>query len=309
MRPCQAGPNRVNMVPMKLEHLAKRFRIDKPYEFKLADHKPADTCDLDIDKKEAKDMLEEGVERLSDLQERLYASDRWSLLLVFQAMDAAGKDSAIKHVMTGVNPQGCQVRSFKQPSAEELDHDFLWRVAKALPERGRIGIFNRSHYEEVLVVRVHPEFMEKQKLPPVLNHKDIWQHRFEDIRHFEDHLARNGTRILKFFLNVSREEQRKRFLDRIDEPAKNWKFSMSDVKEREHWDAYMAAYEDMIRNTSTHEAPWYLVPADNKWFTRVVVAAAVVEALDGLDLQFPKVGDDMLQELQQAKKALEAEKG
>jgi PPK2 family polyphosphate:nucleotide phosphotransferase len=309
MRPCQAGPNRVNMVPMKLEHLAKRFRIDKPYEFKLADHKPADTCDLDIDKKEAKDMLEEGVERLSDLQERLYASDRWSLLLVFQAMDAAGKDSAIKHVMTGVNPQGCQVHSFKQPSAEELDHDFLWRVAKALPERGRIGIFNRSHYEEVLVVRVHPEFMEKQKLPPVLNHKDIWQHRFEDIRHFEDHLARNGTRILKFFLNVSREEQRKRFLDRIDEPAKNWKFSMSDVKEREHWDAYMAAYEDMIRNTSTHEAPWYVVPADNKWFTRVVVAAAVVEALDGLDLQFPKVGDDMLQELQRAKKALEAEKG
>ncbi|MEJ2623870.1 MAG: polyphosphate kinase 2 family protein [Pseudolabrys sp.] len=294
---------------MKLEHLAKRFRIDKPYEFKLADHKPADTCDLDIDKKEAKDMLEEGVERLSDLQERLYASDRWSLLLVFQAMDAAGKDGAIKHVMTGVNPQGCQVHSFKQPSAEELDHDFLWRVAKALPERGRIGIFNRSHYEEVLVVRVHPEFMEKQKLPPVLNHKDIWQHRFEDIRHFEDHLVRNGTRILKFFLNVSREEQRQRFLDRIDEPAKNWKFSMSDVKEREHWDAYMAAYEDMIRNTSTHEAPWYVVPADNKWFTRVVVAAAVANALDELNLQFPKVGDDMLQELQQAKKALEGEKG
>lgn len=296
------------MAVMKLEHLAKRFRIDKPYEFKLADHKPADTCDLDINKKEAKDMLEEGVERLSDLQERLYASDRWSLLLVFQAMDAAGKDSAIKHVMTGVNPQGCQVHAFKQPSQEELDHDFLWRVGKALPERGRIGIFNRSHYEEVLVVRVHPEFMAKQKLPPVLNHKDIWQHRFEDIRHFEGHLARNGTRILKFFLNVSREEQRQRFLDRIDQPAKNWKFSMSDVNEREHWDAYMAAYEDMIRNTSTPEAPWYVVPADNKWFTRVVVAAAVVEALDGLDLQFPKVGDDMLQELQQAKKALAAEK-
>ncbi len=294
---------------MKLEHLAKRFRIDKPYAFKLADHKPADTCNLDIDKKEAKDMLAEGVERLSDLQERLYASDRWSILLVFQAMDAAGKDSAIKHVMTGVNPQGCQVHSFKQPSAEELDHDFLWRVGKALPERGRIGIFNRSHYEEVLVVRVHPEFMEKQKLPPVLNHKDIWHHRFEDIRNFESHLARNGTRILKFFLNVSREEQRKRFLDRIDEPAKNWKFSMSDVHEREHWDAYMTAYEDMIRNTSTLEAPWYVVPADNKWFTRLAVAAAVVETLDGLGLQFPKVGDDMRQELQQAKKALEAERG
>jgi len=297
------------MPTMKLEHLAKRFRIDKPFEFKLADHKAADTCDLDIDKKEAKDMLEEGVSRLSDLQERLYASDRWSLLLVFQAMDAAGKDSAIKHVMTGVNPQGCQVHSFKQPSAEELDHDFLWRIGKALPERGRIGIFNRSHYEEVLVVRVHPEFLAKQKLPLVLNHKDIWHHRFEDIRNFESHLARNGTRILKFFLNVSREEQRKRFLDRIDEPAKNWKFSMSDVKEREHWDAYMAAYEGMIRNTSTLEAPWYVVPADNKWFTRLAVAAAVVETLDGLDLQFPKVGDDMRHELQQAKKALEAEKG
>ncbi len=292
---------------MKLEHIAKRFRIDQPDKFKLADHDCADTCGLDIDKKEAKDMLEEGVKRLSDLQERLYASDRWSVLIVLQAMDAAGKDSVIKHVMTGINPQGCQVHSFKAPSAEELDHDFLWRIGKALPERGRIGIFNRSHYEEVLAVRVHPEFLEKQKLPPSLNHKDIWRHRFDDIRHFESHLVRNGTCILKFFLNVSREEQRKRFLDRIDEPAKNWKFSMSDVSERERWDEYMAAFDEMIRETSRPEAPWYVVPADNKWFTRLVVAAALVEAMDGLDLRFPKVDDTMLKELQQAKKTLEAE--
>ena len=293
---------------MKLENLAKRFRIDKPDRFKLADCDCADTCDLDIDKKEAKDMLEEGVKRLSDLQEKLYADDRWSMLLVFQAMDAAGKDGAIKHVMTGINPQGCQVRSFKAPSAEELDHDFLWRIGKALPERGRIGIFNRSHYEEVLAVRVHPEFLENQKLPPSLNHKNIWQHRFESIRNFEHHIARSGTCVLKFFLNVSREEQRKRFLDRIDEPAKNWKFSMSDVSERARWDDYMAAYDEMIRETSRPEAPWYVVPADNKWFTRLVVAAAVVEAMNELDLQFPKVGGEMLKELQQAKKALEAEK-
>jgi PPK2 family polyphosphate:nucleotide phosphotransferase len=293
---------------MKLENLAKRFRIDEPDKFKLADHDCADTCGLDIDKKEAKDMLEEGVKRLSDLQERLYANDRWSILLVFQAMDAAGKDGAIKHVMTGVNPQGCQVRSFKTPSAEELDHDFLWRIGKALPERGRIGIFNRSHYEEVLAVRVHPEFLEKQKLPPALKDKDIWRHRFEAIRNFERHIARSGTCVLKFFLNVSREEQRKRFLDRIEEPAKNWKFSMSDVRERERWDDYMAAYEDTIRNTSIPEAPWYVVPADSKWFTRLVVAAAVVKALDGLDLQFPKVSDEALKELRHAKEALEAEK-
>ena len=293
---------------MKLEHLAKRFRIDKPNKFRLSKHDPADSCGLSIDKDEAKEMLSEGIERLSDLQERLYASDRWSVMIVLQAMDAAGKDGVIKHVMTGINPQGCQVHSFKQPSAEELDHDFLWRIGKALPERGRIGIFNRSHYEEVLVVRVHSEFLEKQKLPPTLNHKDIWQHRFDDIRHFERHLARNGTRILKFFLNVSREEQRRRFLDRIDQPAKNWKFSMSDVTERERWDEYMAAFDEMIRETSQPEAPWYVVPADNKWFSRLVVAAALVEALDGLDLQFPKVGAKMKKELQQAKKALEAEK-
>ena len=293
---------------MKLENLAARFRIDKPDKFRLADHDCADTCGLDIEKKEAKDMLEEGVKRLSDLQEKLYASDRWSLLLVFQAMDAAGKDGAIKHVMTGVNPQGCQVHSFKAPSEEELDHDFLWRIGKALPERGRIGIFNRSHYEEVLAVRVYPELLERQKLPLALNHKNIWQHRFESIRHFERHLARSGTRILKFFLNVSKQEQRKRFLDRIDEPAKNWKFSMADVSARARWDDYMAAYEDTIRNTSIAEAPWYVIPADSKWFTRLVVAAAVVTALEGLDLRFPQVDDRMRKELQLARRALEAEK-
>ncbi len=293
---------------MKLEHLAKRFRIDKPAKFRLSKHEPADCCDLSIDKDEAKAMLAEGIERLSDLQERLYASDCWSVLIVLQAMDAAGKDGVIKHVMTGINPQGCQVRSFKAPSKEELDHDFLWRIGKALPERGRIGIFNRSHYEEVLVVRVHPEYLAAQQLPDGVTGPKLWQHRFDDIRAFERHLARNGTRILKFFLNVSKEEQRKRFLDRIDEPAKNWKFSMSDVSERERWDDYMAAFDEMIRETSRPEAPWYVVPADNKWFTRLVVAAALVEALDGLDLQFPKVSGKMRKELQQAKKALESQK-
>jgi PPK2 family polyphosphate:nucleotide phosphotransferase len=293
---------------MKLEHLAKRFRIDKPNKFRLSKHDPADSCGLSIDKDDAKAMLAEGIERLSDLQERLYASDRWSVLIVLQAMDAAGKDSVIKHVMTGLNPQGVEVHAFKQPSEEELDHDFLWRAGKRLPECGRIGIFNRSHYEEVLVVRVHPELLAAQHLPDDVTGPKFWQHRFDDIRHFERHIARNGTRILKFFLNVSREEQRKRFLDRIDQPAKNWKFSMSDVKERERWDDYMAAFDEMIRETSRPEAPWYVVPADNKWFTRLVVAAAMVEALDGLDLQFPKVGAKMKKELQQAKKALEAEK-
>jgi PPK2 family polyphosphate:nucleotide phosphotransferase len=293
---------------MKLENIATRFRIDKPDKFSLAKHDPAECCGLTIDKAEAKQMLAEGVDRLNDLQQRLYAGDRWSLLIVLQAMDAAGKDSIIKHVMSGINPQGCAVHSFKQPSAEELDHDFLWRVAQRLPERGRIGIFNRSHYEEVLVVRVHPDLLARQKLPKPLAGKDIWKHRFSDIRTFERHLARNGTLILKFFLNVSREEQRKRFLDRIDEPAKNWKFSMSDVNERERWDDYMAAYDEMIRETSRPEAPWYVVPADNKWFTRLVVAAAMAEALEGLDLKYPKVGGKMRKELQQAKKALEAEK-
>ena len=294
---------------MKLEHIARRFRIDKPQRFRLADHDPADVCGLSLDKAEARRMLEEGIARLSTLQEKLYASDRWSALIVLQAMDAAGKDGVIKHVMTGLNPQGVEVHAFKQPSAEELDHDFLWRAARRLPERGRIGIFNRSHYEEVLVVRVHPELLAAQKLPDGIAGRDIWQQRFDDIRAFERHLARNGTVILKFFLNVSRAEQRKRFLDRIDEPGKRWKFSMSDVAERKLWPKYMAAFEDMVRETSRPEAPWYVVPADNKWFTRLVVAAALVRALNELKLAYPKVGGKMLKELQKAKKALTARGG
>jgi len=293
---------------MKLENFADRFRIDKPAKFRLADHDPADCCGLTIDKSDAKALLAEGIERLTDLQQRLYASDRWSVLIVLQAMDAAGKDSLIKHVMSGLNPQGVEVTSFKQPSAEELDHDFLWRIAKRVPERGRIGIFNRSHYEEVLVTRVHPDLLEKQRLPKEIDRKTIWQDRFDDIRAFERHLTRNGTLILKFFLNVSRAEQRKQFLQRIDDPTKHWKFSMSDVTERELWPKYMAAYEEMIRETSTPEAPWFVVPADNKWFTRMVVAAALVKAFDGLKLEYPKVEGAALKELQAARKTLESER-
>ena len=235
---------------MELTKIIKRFRVDKPDKFRLADIDPADTCGLDLDKDEAKTMLADGVKRLSELQERLYAQDRWSVLVIFQAMDAAGKDGVIKHVMSGINPQGCQVHAFKAPSADELDHDFMWRTTIALPERGRIGIFNRSYYEEVLVVRVHPEILARQKLPPELVTKDIWEKRFKDIRAFERYLARNGTLVLKFFLHVSKEEQRKRFLDRLEEPGKSWKFAMGDVEERKLWDKYMHAYEDMIRNTS-----------------------------------------------------------
>jgi PPK2 family polyphosphate:nucleotide phosphotransferase len=293
---------------MKLEHITKRFRIDNPDKFRLADHDPAECCDLTIDKAEAKEMLAQGIARLSELQERLYASNTWSVLILLQAKDAAGKDSTIKHVMTGINPQGVEVHAFKQPSAEELAHDFLWRAGMRLPASGRIGIFNRSYYEEVLVVRVHPDLLERQHLPKAVSGKDIWHQRFEDIRGFERHISRNGTLILKFFLNVSREEQRKRFLDRIDEPAKRWKFSMADVEERKLWKQYMDAYEDAIRETSTPEAPWYVVPADNKWFSRLVVAAALVEALDKLDLQFPKVEGKALQELKAAGEALRAER-
>jgi PPK2 family polyphosphate:nucleotide phosphotransferase len=293
---------------MKLDHIAKRFRIDQPDKFRLSKHDPAECCGLTIDKKEAQAMLAGGIERLAELQQGLYADDRWSVLIVLQAMDAAGKDSIIKHVMSGINPQGCEVHSFKQPSAEELQHDFLWRVAQRLPTSGRIGIFNRSHYEEVLTVRVHKELLALQKLPKELVGKDIWQQRFEDIRAFEHHLARNGTRILKFFLNVSKDEQRKRFLDRIDEPGKRWKFSMADVAERERWGDYMAAFEDMIRHTSTQEAPWFVVPADHKWFARMVVAAAVVQELDRLKLDYPKVEGKALKELRQAEKALKSSK-
>ena len=292
---------------MKLEKIAKRFRIDKPGKFKLADYDPADCCGLSIDKSEAKEMLKNSIERLSELQEKLYANNKWSVLVVFQAMDAAGKDGVIKHVMSGVNPQGVQVHSFKAPSEEELDHDFLWRIGKALPERGRISIFNRSHYEEVLTVRVHQEYLAKQRLPDAVTGKKLWQHRFDDIRAFEQHLARNGTLVLKFFLNVSLQEQRMRFLARIDEPGKRWKFSMGDVAERKLWPKYMDAYEEAIRETSRDEAPWYVVPADNKWFTRLAVAGAIVDAMEGLDLAYPAVEGEALKALQTAKKALEAE--
>ena len=293
---------------MELSSIAKRFRIDKPDKFRLSKHDPGECCGLTVDKKEAQAMLAAGIDQLAELQQRLYAEDRWSVLIVLQAMDAAGKDSIIKHVLSGINPQGCEVHSFKQPSAEELQHDFLWRVARRLPTNGRIGIFNRSHYEEVLTVRVHEELLDRQKLPKQLVGKDIWQQRFDDIRAFERHLARNGTLILKFFLNVSREEQRKRFLERIEEPPKRWKFSMNDVAERKLWDQYMAAFEDMIRNTSTPEAPWFVVPADHKWFTRMVVAGAIVQELRALNLDYPKVEGKALEELRKAKKALKAEK-
>ncbi|HEX2343848.1 MAG TPA: polyphosphate kinase 2 family protein [Vicinamibacterales bacterium] len=284
----------------------------KPYvvkdgdKFKLKDHDPDDTRWIKSTK-EGKELLESGVEQLSELQERLYAQDRWGVLLIFQAMDAAGKDGAIKHVLSGVNPQGCQVYSFKSPSHEELDHDFLWRTSKSLPERGRIGIFNRSYYEEVLVVRVHPEFLKGQKVPADLITKHIWRERFEDIAAFERYLARNGYVIRKFFLNVSRKEQKKRFLERLDMPEKNWKFSLADAKERGFWKDYMDAYEDMIRHTATPEAPWVVVPADNKWFARIVVASATIAALRELKLEFPRVDDAKKKELAAAKAALENE--
>lgn len=292
---------------MKFKTIAKRFRIDKPRKFRISDHDPADCAGLTIDKAEAKELLAEGIDRLSELQQRLYASGRWSVLIVLQAMDAAGKDSLIKHVMTGLNPQGVEVTPFKQPSAEELRHDFLWRISQRLPANGRIGIFNRSHYEEVLAVRVHKDYLAQQQLPNI--GKNVWKERFDDIRGFESHLARNGTLILKFFLNVSRAEQRKRFLERIEEPAKRWKFSMGDIDERKLWPKYMDAYEDAIRETSRDEAPWYVVPADNKWFTRMVVAAAIADAMDGLKLEYPKVEGKALKELQKARVALEAERG
>jgi len=293
---------------MNLQKLSKQFRIDKPTSFRLTDHDPAGTGGLPVDKHAAKELLENGLERLSDLQERFYVDGQWSLLIVLQGMDSGGKDGIIEHVMSAVNPQGCEVHAFKQPSAEELAHDFLWRANMRLPARGRIGIFNRSYYEEVLVVRVHPEMLQQQRIPKKLMGKDTWQQRFEDIRAFERHLARSGTPVLKFFLNLSKEEQRKRFLDRIDEPAKRWKFSTHDIEERKLWPKYMTAYEDMIRATSRPDAPWYVVPADHKWFSRLVVAAAVVEALEALDLKIPKVKGNALAAMNKARKTLEAEK-
>jgi len=293
---------------MKLYSIAKRFRIDNPKKFRLSEHDPAECYGLTIDKSESKTLLNEGIERLSDLQERLYADGRWSVLIVLQAMDAAGKDSVIKHMLSGINPQGCEVHSFKPPNEEDLQHNFLWRVSQRLPANGRIGIFNRSHYEEVLAVRMHREFLERQHLPKEFIGKDIWQQRFDDIRGFERHLARNGTLVLKFFLNVSKDEQRRRLLDRIKEPAKRWKFSMGDIAERKLWVKYMDAYEDMIRHTSQPEAPWFVVPADNKWFTRLVVAGAIVQELQALDLDFPKVEGKALKELYKIRKVLKAEK-
>ena len=292
----------------KARKLAKPFHVTDD-SFRLKDIDPGDTLDFTAeDKPRAKEALAMGVSVLAELQNMLYAQDQWAVLLIFQAMDAAGKDSVIKHVMSGVNPQGCQVYSFKAPSEEELDHDFMWRCIKRLPERGRIGIFNRSYYEETLVVRVHREFLEKEKLPPELVTKDIWEERFQDIRHIERYLTRNGVVIRKFFLHVSKEEQKKRFLERIEEPEKHWKFSADDIREREYWDDYMEAYEDMIQNTATKHAPWHVVPADNKWFTRAIVAAAVIEALSSLDLHYPKVSKEKLKELAAARKALSAGK-
>jgi len=288
---------------------SRPYRVANGSKFKLPDVDPGDTAHLNReDKPAAQEALAVGRNALSELQDKLYAQDRWSVLLVFQAMDAAGKDGVIKHVMSGVNPQGCQVTSFKAPTTEELDHDYMWRCAKNLPERGRIGIFNRSYYEEVLVVKVHPEYLEAQKLPPSLVGKHVWDERYEDIRNFESYLARNGTIIRKFFLHVSRDEQKKRFLERIEQPEKNWKFSAADAKERGHWDEYMDAYQTLIRETSTPESPWYVVPADNKWYTRLVVAAATVDALASLDLKYPKVGTKQLAELAAARKTLLAEK-
>jgi PPK2 family polyphosphate:nucleotide phosphotransferase len=295
----------------KSEIFDRSHKFAEPYcvtngkGFRLKDVDPADTGNVTSeDKPRAKELLETGVQALAELQDVLYAQDRWSVLLIFQAMDAAGKDGAIKHVMSGVNPQGCQVFSFKSPSAEDINHDYLWRCMKCLPERGRIGIFNRSYYEETLVVRVHPELLAKQKIPQQLLTKDIWEERYHDIRHFERYLTRNGVVIRKFFLYVSAEEQKKRFLERLDNPAKNWKFSSGDSRERGFWKEYMEAYEDMICNTATDYAPWYVVPADNKWFTRVVVAAAVIDAISSLDLQYPEVTEEQRKELAAAKKAL-----
>jgi PPK2 family polyphosphate:nucleotide phosphotransferase len=282
---------------------SKPFRVEHGKNFRLKDHNPADTGKLHSQER-AEELLAKGVEKMAELQDKLYAQDRWGLLLIFQAMDAAGKDGAIKHVMSGVNPQGCQVYSFKTPSTEELDHDYLWRNMKCLPERGRIGIFNRSYYEEVLVVRVHPEILANERMPAPLVTKNIWEERFEDICAFERYLSRNGLVIRKFFLNVSKNEQKKRFLDRLDQPEKNWKFSAADLHERECWDDYMTAYEEMIAKTSTPHAPWFVIPADNKWFTRLAVAAAIVDTLDGLDLAYPKVDAQKKKQLEAARKTL-----
>jgi len=293
---------------MKLAKIVKDCRIDKPEKFKLADVDPAETFGLSTDIDEVRAVLAEGVARLGDMQERLFAHARWAVLIVLQGMDAAGKDGVIKHVMAGVNPQGCLVHAFKVPSAEELAHNFLWRIDKYLPQRGQIGIFNRSHYEEVLAVRVHPDLLERQKLPPTATKKkNIWKHRFQDIRAFERHLTRNGTLVLKFHLRISRKEQRQRFLARLKDPSKRWKFSASDIAERAYWDDYMTAYEDAIRETSTDYAPWYVIPADHKHIAWVIVSAAIVEAIESLKPDFPKIGGKALRALKEGERALRAE--
>ncbi len=290
---------------VELDRFIAPFRIDGSREFHLKSHRSAEKGGLDKDK--AEKFIEANRKRLNDFQEKLYAQDRWSLLVILQGMDAAGKDSAVKHIFDGVNPQGCEVYSFKQPTSHELDHDFMWRTMIALPERGRIGIFNRSYYEECLVTRVHPQILAKEKIPPKLITKNIWRERFEDISAIERYLSRNGTVILKFFLNISREEQRERFLDRLEQPSKNWKFSMADVSERALWPRYMAVYQDIVRHTSTPVAPWYVVPADHKWFARVVIGSAIVRALEDLNLRFPRADKASLEEFNEVRKALENE--
>ncbi len=288
---------------MKRAKFIKPFRVEHGKHFRLSDYDPGETRGLKTNE-DAAELLQQGVHRMAELQDKLYAQDRWALLVMFQAMDAAGKDSAIKHVMSGVNPQGCTVHSFKSPSTEELDHDYLWRASKVLPRRGDIGIFNRSYYEEVLVVRVHNEMLQSQHLPPTLISKHIWKERYQDIANFERYLTRNGIVIRKFFLNVSKQEQKKRFLERLEEPEKHWKLSASDVRERERWDDYMTAYEEMIAHTATPDAPWYVVPADNKWFTRVVVAETIVETLANMKVDYPKMNAAQMKELKAAKAAL-----
>ena len=293
------------MLPTVAE-LAARYRVTDGSTFRLKDYNPSDTWKF-TEKGLAKNLLKEGIKRLTDLQERLYAQDQWSVLLIFQAMDAAGKDGTIKHVMSGINPQGCEVHAFKQPSSEELDHDFLWRTVNVLPRRGHIGIFNRSYYEETLVVRIHQDILARQQLPPRLVTKDIWKERFEDISSFERYLSRQGVIIRKFFLHVSPDEQKKRFLRRLEEPEKGWKFSLGDVHERDHFKDYMRAYEDLIRHTATPSAPWHVIPADRKWFTRVAVSAAIIDAIESVNPSFPSVDPKLKNEFKLAKAALESE--
>ena len=293
---------------MNFTKIVKQCRIDKPRHFKLADYDPAERYGLSTDIDDVKPVLAQSIERLEELQKRLYADGRWAVLIVLQGIDAAGKDGVVKHVMSGVNPQGCKVHSFKAPSPEELAHDFLWRAGNALPERGQIGIFNRSHYEEVLVVRVHPQMLARQHLPPGETGKNLWRRRYKDICAFEHHLVRNGTLVLKFHLRISKEEQRKRFLARLDEPQKRWKFSMNDIAERGRWDDYMNAFGEMIQETSTDYAPWYVIPADHKQVAWLLVSAAIIEALEGLKLEYPKVTGKALKELKKVERALKAEK-